>query len=58
MSNNKTTAEQAIEYHLERGKSYIDQILELKLKPKQTQFDKFLIQTLQQKISQNSVSKS
>ena len=54
MSNNKTTAE----YHLERGKSYIDQILELKLKPKQTQFDKFLIQTLQQKLSQNSVSKS
>ena len=35
-----------------------NQILELKLKPKQTQFDKFLIQTLQQKLSQNSVSKS
>ena len=50
MSKEKNTAEQVIEYKLEQGKSYVDQILELKLKPKQTQFDKFVIQTLQQKL--------
>ena len=51
MSKEKNTAEQVIKHKLEQGKSYVDQILELKLKPKQTQFDKFVIQTLQQKLS-------
>lgn len=50
MSKNKTTAEQAIEYKLEKGKTLQEQILELKLKPNKTQFDKFVIQTLQQKL--------
>ena len=50
MSKNKTTAEQSIEYKLEKGKTLQEQILELKLKPNKTQYDKFVIQTLQQKL--------